>query len=346
MKNKVINLFLCECKNQGCGHSFYTSSSEYTKCPNCDEESLQYSSAIKAEILPDEENTAVLNLIDEVKSFFKEKSLFLPLSIDLKMDYEYDPEPWEYLENVTIQGDYANKADLKQELKDFINDNFSIQQMKDNKHIEFKPGRRFINIDKGSDEYGCVYREFDFDGFTIYAVNEPTFHLDSYNICSLAEISESEYNEILSANNTGNHELESELTKNTLFKAENTLYNGLLEFNDGYVSIYDKTLESSISISSLNELANSLREDSEYYTDDILISIYFYLKTGQRMIPADEISFCLERDIVGRDSIDGISCIDSAPTLLDNPYDYVDTLDMKQQQSLIAKYIRQILAKL
>lgn len=133
MSNQKITLYLYECSDPNCKHSFY-SSVEQTTCPNCDEHSLNFVSEKVAVITEDSEPS----IIDGVKDFFSDQGLILPPSVTIKMDTEFNGnEPWEYLLSVTIEGDYGNKDNLETELKTFINDNFSISEMKENKLISF-----------------------------------------------------------------------------------------------------------------------------------------------------------------------------------------------------------------
>lgn len=89
-----------------------------------------------------EENHSILkeepSINTAVKNFFNEKGLRLPSYVQIKMDYEVDNnEPWEYLKSIIIDGEYRDKENLENELKDFINDNFSISDMKEHKRISF-----------------------------------------------------------------------------------------------------------------------------------------------------------------------------------------------------------------
>lgn len=134
MSNQKITLHLYECSEPDCKHSFYTSSTEQGLCPNCGENSLNFVIGDVTAIIQEDEPT----LVDGVKDFFSDQGLLLPPSVTIKMGTEFNgDEPWQYLSSVTIEGDYGNKDNLETELKTFINDNFSISEMKENKLISF-----------------------------------------------------------------------------------------------------------------------------------------------------------------------------------------------------------------
>jgi hypothetical protein len=131
--NEKITLYLYECSEPNCKHSFY-SSVEQSVCPNCDEHSLNCVNTKVAVISEDSEPS----IIDGIKSFFSYKGLVLPSSISIKMGTEFNgDEPWQYLSSVNIEGDFENKDNLETDLKTFVNDNFSISEMEENKLISF-----------------------------------------------------------------------------------------------------------------------------------------------------------------------------------------------------------------
>lgn len=133
MSNKEIKLYFYECSNKDCGHSFYSSTIQ-TNCPKCNRNVLNCLGEKGAVILEDNEPS----IIDSVKEFFIDQNIVLPKSVTIKMGSEFNREgPWEYLLGVYIEGEYGNKDNLEEELKTFINDNFTISEMKEQKVISF-----------------------------------------------------------------------------------------------------------------------------------------------------------------------------------------------------------------
>lgn len=62
------------------------------------------------------------------------------------------------------------------------------------------------------------------------------------------------------------------------------MYNGMLEFHMDYVSVYDREFESSFSFyPTREELTEAYRESPEYFTDEILVTLDHYIKTGEKM---------------------------------------------------------------
>lgn len=135
---KNINLRLYECSDSACEHSFYTSSDEVGACPKCGENTLNYVKEEIAVINDGEVESEDETIVEGILNFFQKKGISLPSSMTIIMDFEYNNnEPWEYLSGIELEGEYENKEDLEEELKTFVNGNYTISEMKENKTILF-----------------------------------------------------------------------------------------------------------------------------------------------------------------------------------------------------------------
>lgn len=134
---KKITLSLYECRTKNCDHSFYTSSTEQNICPNCGEDSLTSLGEFVA-IITDENDEKEESIKEGIINFFSEEELPIPSHVELIMDTAFNnDELWQYLSGVRIKGDYIDKDDLEEELKSFINDNYTIDAMKESRTMVF-----------------------------------------------------------------------------------------------------------------------------------------------------------------------------------------------------------------
>ena len=153
--------FVYVCKNEQCGHQFITNDSSIYCCTNCGNEELDVEERLvfvfndlKVEYLSDELSSKLkyecmdiqdtiktkIELPKILKSWFEEKSLVVPKTVNLSMDKEYEAEDsyYEYLGSVSVtyndsisDVDYCSQ-DILDNLRDFISDNLSIWEMNNN----------------------------------------------------------------------------------------------------------------------------------------------------------------------------------------------------------------------
>lgn len=98
-----------------------------------------------------------------------------------------------------------------------------------------------------------------------------------------------------------------------------TLYNGLLEFGD-IVSVNDAGFESSVSFD-ITQLKEVYNESPEYYTPEILITLFHYLKSSE-IAEVGNIVENLTTRILGQE--DPSLVIDYALALVDNESEWVE----------------------
>lgn len=120
------------------------------------------------------------------------------------------------------------------------------------------------------------------------------------------------------------------------------LYNNLLQFDNDNLVVADKEFESTISFSpTLDDFGAMIMESPEYFSEEILISIYHYIITKE-IAKANEIVGDIENYIVGRGATLNISYV---LDLVGNGYEWID-LDTEEKISDIASIVRELVLDL
>lgn len=114
-----------------------------------------------------------------------------------------------------------------------------------------------------------------------------------------------------------------------------------IEVIEGVYTVYDKEFESGISFTNYKEFKSAYLESPKYFTEEILISCYYLVKTGV-LDRANTIIDCIERRIVGRDHCLDVDCL--LGLIDEEGYDFFE-LTFDVQMSVMAYHIKKILEK-
>lgn len=116
-----------------------------------------------------------------------------------------------------------------------------------------------------------------------------------------------------------------------------SLYDGRLILSECYEIISNSGASLSFD-SSLDALAGTYNMDSDYFTDEMILSIYFELSEG-KLVDANELVGDLEAEITGRGSIYNVECLKS---LIGDGYEWID-FEMHHKIYIVAENIKQLL---